>query len=384
MLLFEHDAKELLAVQGIPVPGGIRLEHVPTTIDETADGRSGPWIVKPQIQGGHPTLSDHFLPAQTNAEVSAAAAKLIGTTIAGQTVHSVWVERQFTPLGSTAISFKCDWASAGIRVSVGGSNGDGTEIRPASMPTMVLPPDPGAVIDGVKRLASALPSGTRECVEEAGRLLTPLFFGYEALELTIDPLMLLNDGGWAVGGARLSLDENAFFRHPELVSLVNRRDYAYQDVRLWRLFGLEHRIIDSGGSVAVLANGRGSCAYMADELAGRGVTVHSVTTANAQALGAEADSLAYWLDWLRSAEALGCLSISIAGDTVDLMAFAQRLSQALLNRPDFVLPTAVRLLGDGAAAAGAMLMQVHPTVHVEPMVDAALNFVSEHLSGPPA
>lgn len=383
MLLFDHDAKELLAVQGIPVPGGIRLEQAPTVVDDTAGGRSGPWIVTPQILGGLPSLSEHVLTVQTNAEVSAAAAALIGTTIAGQTVHSVWVERQFIPKAVASIRFDCDWASAGIRVSVGSPDQNDEANRPGNPTAMVLPPDPGAVIDGVRRLAAALPSNARECVEEAGRLLTPLFFGYEALELTIDPLMLLGDGGWAVGGARLALDENALFRHPELVSLVNRREHAYRDIRLWRRYGLEHRIVDSQGSVAVLANGRGSCAYIANELNRRGLSTYSVTTANTSALGTESEAIESWLDWLGNAETVQCLSISIAGDAVDLMAFAQKLSQTLSERPAFALPAVVRLLGDSAAAAGAMLQQAHPLVHIEPIIGTALDLVSEHIAGSP-
>lgn len=378
MLLFEHDAKELLAVQGVPVPGGIRLEQVPAA-DETASEPSGPWLVKPQVLGGLPDPDDHVIAAKSNAEVSAAAARLLGSTISGQTIHSVWVERQFTPVGQTALRLACDFARGGIRIAVG----------PGLPETdSVFRPDPAAVIEGMKQVAAGLPSGARECVEDAGTMLTPLFFGYEATLMEVDPLFLLPDNSWVIGDARLALDEQALFRHPELLSLVERRTHAYGDVRLRRRRGLAHHIFDDAGTVAVLANGSGLCSFIADELLARDVPLHSITTADAIAFDSESDNLDYLLDWLADASDIRCLLIAVTGDGVDLpgcgKALARAVTHARTNRPGAMPTIVVRLLGAAAGTAGAGLQQAHPALHLEPMLAAAFDHIAERTVEPPA
>ena len=116
MLLFEYDAKELLSIQGIPVPGGIRLDHVPRADDAPSNEPSGPWIVKPQILGGTPTLASRIMAARNNAEIQAAVTALLGAEIDGRYVHSVLIERQFNPAGLAFLRFECDPPSAGIRM----------------------------------------------------------------------------------------------------------------------------------------------------------------------------------------------------------------------------------------------------------------------------
>lgn len=378
MLLFEHDAKELLAVQGVPVPGGIRLEQVPAA-DETESEPSGPWLVKPQVLGGLPDADDHVIAAKSNAEVSAAAARLLGSTIAGQTIHSVWVERQFTPVGQTALRLECDFARAGIRIAVG-----------SGLPETdsVFHPDPAAVIEGVKQVAAGLPSGARACVEEAGTMLTPLFFGYEATLMEVDPLFLLPDNSWVVGNVRLALDEQALFRHPELLSLVERRVHAYGDVRLRRRRGLAHHILDDAGTVAVLANGSGLCSFIADALLARDVPLHSITTADAIAFDGDSDNLDYFLDWLANSNHIRCLLIAVTGDAVDLTGSGRALTRALVQastkRPGAAPTVVVRLLGAAAGTAGAVLQQAHPALHVEPMLETAFDYIAERTAESPA
>ena len=50
MIVLEHDAKELLAVQGVPVPGGIQLTQVPKYDAEQENEKAGLWLIKPQVE----------------------------------------------------------------------------------------------------------------------------------------------------------------------------------------------------------------------------------------------------------------------------------------------------------------------------------------------
>jgi succinyl-CoA synthetase beta subunit len=377
MLFLEHDAKELLAIQGIPVPGSIRLAQVPTGANIDDSGVSGPWLVKPQILTTSPGQSPDAIAAHTNAEIAAAASALLGKTIGGQIVRSVLVERRMTAQSMAHLSFRCDPASAGLRIEVG----DGAH-RDAS-PSEVVAPDPNAVIACVNRLSTSLPGDARSCVAAAGRMLAPLYFGYEAILLDIDPLMILADGSWTVGDVRLAIDESALFRHPELIALLERRVYAYGDIRQHRASGIDYRVLDPDGSVATIASGAGHCAYLLDELVRRGVQPYNFMDAGPTALNGPAEGMHGALQWLQAAKALRCILVAISDGTIDLTACAAHLASALEQTADFKTPVVVRMAGTGAGAAGAILQQASDRVILEPNIDAALDLVAAHVAGAP-
>lgn len=375
MLLLEQDAKELLAIQGIPVPGAVRLAQIPAVGEIEDGGKSGPWIVKPQVLSASAANAANAVLAKTNEEVAAAAAGLLNNTIDGQVVRSVLVERQMASRGTAYLSFRCDPPSAGIRIGI--RAGD------AALLSETVAPDPTAVIACVNRLSASLAVDARACVAEAGRMLAPLYFGYEAALLEIDPLTILPDGSWAVGDVRLAIDENALFRHPELVSLVERRDDAYGDVRRLRAHGIDHRILDPGGTVAAIAPGAGLCACMLDEMIARGMRPHSFMDAAAAALDGAPERLCAAIDWLEEAASLRCVLVAAGDGDADLAAFAAQLAAALALRPGFATPLVARLAGAGAGAAGAILQQAYEHVDLEPDLGAALDRVEARAAGKP-
>lgn len=373
MLLLEQDAKELLAIQGVPVPGAIRLAHIPEIAEGEDAGRSGPWLVKPQVLAAPSECGAQALPASGNAEVAAAAAALLNRTIAGQTVQSVLVERQMAVRGSACLRFRCDPATAGIRIEAGAGGAGGADIAA---------PDPGAVIDCVARLAAALDGEAQACVAEAGRLLAPLYFGYEAALLEVDPLTILADGSWAVGNVQLVLDENALFRHPELVSLVERRPNIYADVQRIRACGVDHRILDPDGTVGLVSIGSGLAALLADEISGRGLTLYNVMDAGAAALNGAPERMAAALDLLSAEDGPACILLAAGDGIVDVPAFAAQVGAALAALPSFAKPVIAHFAGTGAGAAGAILQQAYAAAQVEPDLDAALDAVARSGAAP--
>jgi succinyl-CoA synthetase beta subunit len=372
MLLLEQDAKELLAIQGIPIPGAIRLAQIPALGDAGDGGPSGPWVVKPQILSPAAGVASAVV-ARSNAEVAAAAATLLNQAIGGEIVRSVLVERQMTPRATAYLSFRCDPAAAGIRIDVGAAAGARFGETAA--------PDPGAVIDCVNRLSASLEGERRACVAEAGRLLAPLYFGYEAALLEIDPLTILADGSWAVGDVRMALDENALFRHPELISVVERRPYIYGDVQQIRAYGIDHHIVDPNGSVATIAAGAGHSAQLLDELSARGLRPYNFMDAGRAAIAGAPEHLAAALDMIQEAPALRCVLLAAGDGVIDLAAFAAQLAEALAARPDFTTPMVARLIGTGAGAAGAILQQAYSPAQVEPELGAALDAVARAVGG---
>lgn len=373
MLLLEQDAKELLAIQGVPVPGAIRLAQIPAVGDTEDGGPSGPWIVKPQILADPSGSAASGIVARSNTEVAAAAAALLNQTIGGEAVRSVLVERRMTARGTAYLSFRCSPAAAGIRIDVGAGDarfGD------------VAAPDPTAVIACVDGLSASLSGDARACVAEAGRMLAPLYFGYEAALLEIDPLMILADGSWAVGDVHMALDENALFRHPELISLVERRPYAYGDVRQLRADGIDHRILDVHGTVATIVAGAGHAAQLLDALTARGLRPYNFMDAGRAALDGAPERMIAAIDLLEAAPSPRCVLLAAGDGVVDLAAFAAQLAAAFDARPGFAKPLVARLAGVRAGAAGAILQQAYPAAHIEPDLDAALDAVSRAAGHP--
>lgn len=384
MLFFEHDAKELLAIQGIPVPGSIRLAQVPTGVDVEDGAPSGPWMVKPQILITVPGQIPPPIAASTNSEIAAAVSALLDTTVDGQIVRSVLVERKMTPQGLAHLSFRCDPSSSGLRIEVGagskwGAGADGAAT--GATLSEVVAPDPNAVIACVNRLAASLPAAARSCVAAAGRMLAPLYFGYEAILMEIDPLMILADDSWVVSDVRLAIDESALFRHPELIALLERRDYAYADIRQHRASGIDYRVLDPEGGVATIASGAGYCAYLLDELIARGVRPYNFMNAGPSAINGPAECLHSALEWLQAAKALHCVLVAISDGTIDLAVFAGHLAAALEQTADFKTPLVVRMAGPGADAAGKVLQKASDRVRLERDIGAALDLAAAHAAG---
>jgi succinyl-CoA synthetase beta subunit len=192
--------------------------------------------------------------------------------------------------------------------------------------------------------------------------------------------MLLSDGGWAVGDVRMAIDEGGLFRHPELLSMVERRDVAYADVRLRRRYGVDYRVIDPNGTVATLTAGGGYGAFLVDELKAEGLSAYNVMDAGLSALNESEETLDYLIDAFDAATASRCLLVAVVGDIVDLTAFAHRFAAALRKRPDFRLPVVARFVGAGAGAAGAVLEQAAPTSDVEPALETAIGRTAGRLA----
>jgi succinyl-CoA synthetase beta subunit len=213
-------------------------------------------------------------------------------------------------------------------------------------------------------------------------MLAPLYFGYEAILMEIDPLMILADGSWMVGDVRMAIDEAALFRHPELITLLERRS-AYGDIRRLRATGIDYRVLDPSGNIATIACGAGHCACLLDELIARGLKPYNFMDAGPAMLNGPPERLDDILQWLRTTTELRCILVAVGDGALDLAQFAQHLAAALERAEDFKTPVVARFTGAGAGAAGAILQQASSRVLLEPDFDLALDLVAAQVAGAP-
>src|SRR5438445_582502 len=259
MDLFEYQGKQYFARFGIPVsPGGVA-----DTVDEAvtqADRVGYPVVVKAQVQVGGRGKAGGIKLANNADEVRTHAANILGMDIKGHTVKRLWIERASDIAHEYYASFTLD---RGARKHLGMvSAKGGIDIE------QVAAEDPQAIarlhIDPVNGLSEAqarqLVSDARLDAQAQGgavdilKKLYRCFVEGDADLVEINPLVLTPDGRVHALDAKVSLDNNADFRHPEW------QEYRATEVldereRLARSKGLQY--IGLSGSVGIIANGAG-------------------------------------------------------------------------------------------------------------------------------
>ena len=385
MIVVEHDAKELLAVQGVPLPGGIMLRQVPK-YDEDGDEPAGPWLIKPQIPDADRGRRPRNKTANNAREVADAARHWLGKKIGGQTVSAVRVERKLTGAHRAYLSFQCDPTEIGVRVGVGyGKAGDSaTPVLPRTkVVSETTVPDPNGVIACAIRLAEQLPETVRGQVCAAARMLTPLFFGYEAIQLEIDPLMVFEDGSWMVGDVEMQIDENALFRHPELISLMDRRGDSYLDALRRRELGLDFSVVDDAGTVGLLTNGTALALFLMDELRARKLRPYNYIDLRAHRINDKPECLKTALEWIVAGPKIRTVLINLVSGASEVDMIAEAVARALEEvRPD--IPIVIRLAGLKADMARRHFDDCLPNVTLVSDLEAALQLVKQRASRKPS
>lgn len=380
MIVLEHDAKELLAVQGVPVPGGIQLTQVPKYDPEQENEKAGPWLLKPQVESLDRIPLEDIAVAATRKEVADGCAKLLGTQIKGHRVNSVRVERQILSDTACFLSFSCDPIVPGVRVAVAMA-GDG--YGPGEGAQDVAAPDPNAVVACVSRLAMGLPENLRDPIVAAATQLAPLYFGYEALQIEISPLVILPDNSWVASDVKMIIDECALFRHPELIAMIERRDFAYDAVRRKRTFGLDYLVLDTAGDIGTFTTGRGLGALLVDDMRQNGLKPYNYLEADTAALIDTPASIVEAFRLLSTADSLKAILVTALEDNTNLTELAALLAQSLAQAPELTCPIVLRLTGPNAEPAAALLRDIRPNIELTATTDSAFERLAE-LTGPRA
>lgn len=377
MIILEHDAKELLAIQGIPVPGGVMLRQPPKYTDGEED--AGPWLVKVQIPGIELVEGQSSVVARNAREVANAATRLLSSAISGQDVVAVRVEQKLDAAHHAYLRFDCDANNAGVRVSVAPGNASLGKVAPKTVKTDTAVPDPSALIACAGRLAAMLPAEIRNQVSAAARMLAPLYFGYEAISIEIDPLMIFDDGSWIVGDVDMRIDENALFRHPELIALMDRRGDSYLDVRHRRELGFDFSVVDQNGYVGILTNGTALALYLINALYARGLAPYNFIDLRANRITDGSDCLATALGRIADGPKVRAVLINLDSGGTDISAIAEAVLSALEKSPINV-PAVIRLTGPDSAQAERQLARSGAAISIAPDLDGAFELVRHHVA----
>ncbi|HEY3202244.1 MAG TPA: ADP-forming succinate--CoA ligase subunit beta [Thermoanaerobaculia bacterium] len=266
MKVHEYQAKAILSRYGVAVPRG-EVTDSPAGARETAKRLGGRVVVKAQIHAGGRGKGGGVKLAKDPEEAHGHAKRMLGMTLvtpqtgpAGRIVQKVLVEEALDIARELYLSATLD-RSRGLPV-VMASRAGGMEIEE------VATKDPGAIVHEAvdpsmglfpfqaRKLAFALDlSG--ESLKRGEALIQALFRAYvdtDASLAEINPLLVTKQGNVLALDAKMTFDDNALFRHPEIKEM---RDLAEEDpleVEASR-FGLNY--IKLGGNVGCMVNGAG-------------------------------------------------------------------------------------------------------------------------------
>ncbi len=266
MKIHEFQGKSLLAGYGVAVPRG----EVATTAEQAAGiarKLGGKVVVKAQIHAGGRGQGGGVKLAENAEEARAVAARILGMTLVtkqtgpqGQRVRSVLVEETLPIARELYLGIAVDRAAAQPVLMASAAGGMEIEEVAARDPHAILrqafDPDRGLPAYAARRLAFALdipvPAlGKAVAIMQA---LARAFSGLDASLAEINPLVLTTDDRLVALDAKLNLDDNALYRHPELKALRDENEESPLEVEASR-FNLNY--IKLEGNVACMVNGAG-------------------------------------------------------------------------------------------------------------------------------
>jgi succinyl-CoA synthetase beta subunit len=354
--LFEYQGKQYFARFGIPVSKGGVAQTVDEAVEQ-AEAAGYPVVVKAQVQVGGRGKAGGIKLANDADEVRTHAGNILGMDIKGHVVKRLWIEHASDIAEEYYASFTLDRA-AKLHLGMLSAEG-GVEIE------QVAEENPEAIaklhIDPVDGLTE---SAAREWVAAAGLnekagdgavdILLQLYRCYvegDADLTEINPLILTPEGKVHALDAKVTLDDNASFRHPEWDEF---RGLQVMDVREQLAYEKGLQYVGLDGEVGIIANGAGLAMSTCD-------VVNQVGGAPANFLdiggGASAEVMANALEVINSDEKVKAIFINIFGGITRGEEVANGIVQAL-ERVDIQAPIVIRLDGTNAEQ-GREILQPH-------------------------
>jgi succinyl-CoA synthetase beta subunit len=371
MLMLEHDAKELLASQGVPVPAGVLITEGerPETPPFAA-----PWFVKAQVPTGGRGKAGGIIRTETDKERVEALARLIGGRLKGHYVQGCRVEQAVVAESEAYLSLSIDSATGKVHVLL--SPEGGVDIENTAQGSAVLSVACARNADDIQAQISALAAPLDEPVRgalcDAGAKLSVIFCQFEAVLLEINPLLVRPDGSWVAGDAKLIIDENALVRQPAIVALVERRAAAYPELALKLVEGFDYVELDRDGVIGLVTTGAGLSMQLIDELTDRGCRPFNFCDIRSGNFRGDPARLIKVLRWIAAGPNVGSVLINFFAGITHLGELSRLLLEALDAVPELTAPVTVRLVGNGLEEAQVILQESARGIVVEPDLEAAV------------
>src|SRR5919197_29410 len=376
MDLLEYQGKQLFARHGVPVPSGAPA----TTVEEAvaaADEIGYPCVIKAQVQIGGRGKAGGIKVAQSRPEAEEHAKAILGMDIRGHTVHEVWVEAASDIASEYYASIVFDRSAKRPLVMLSPRGGmdieGGAERAPAAIARLHVDPLLGFQDFHARRLAFEA-SVDADVVRPIGHLLSRLYDAFvaeEAMLVEVNPLIVTPDRDVKALDAKVNLDDNSLFRHPDNAALRNVAAEDEQE-RMARERGLTFVKLD--GNVGILGNGAGLVMSTLDVVAQAGGRPANFLDAGG---GSKAEAIVDAVEVILSNENVRAVLFNIFGGITRCDEVARGLVTAF-GQIEVNVPFVVRLDGTNDEEGRRILAEAAlPNVHVEETMDGAAERVVE-------
>ena len=267
MNVHEYQAKALLAEYGVAVPRG-RVAYTAGEAEEAARELGGPtWVVKAQIHAGGRGKGGGVKIARSVAEAREHAAAMLGMTLvtpqtgpAGREVGRVYVEEGCDVARELYAGLLLDRAEGRVAAMASAAGGMDIEEVAAADPGKILrvgiDPATGMKRFHADRLAYGLGLEGREAAAASALLLGlyEAFVATDASLVEINPLAVTADGRALALDAKMTFDDNALYRRPEIAEL---RDESEEDPREREAARHDLNYVKLDGNIGCMVNGAG-------------------------------------------------------------------------------------------------------------------------------
>ena len=383
MDLFEYQARDLFESYGVPVLAGI-VADTPEEARAAAEKIGGTVVVKAQVKAGGRGKAGGVKVVHNPEDAAAAAEAILGLDIKGHIVRRVMVAQGARIAKEYYFSVLLDRANRSY-LSLCSVEG-GMEIeelaveRPEALAKIEVNPLGG--IDLAKATEIALAGGfDDEIAAKVAPVLVKLYDVYKGEDATlveVNPLVLTEDGEVLALDGKVTLDENADFRHPNHAELEDAAAADPLEAKA-KAAGLNYVKLD--GEVGIIGNGAGLVMSTLDVVSYAGENHGNVKPANFLDIGggASAEIMAAGLDVILGDPQVKSVFVNVFGGITACDAVANGIVKALEILGDAATkPLVVRLDGNKVEEGRAILSAANnPLVTLADTMDSGADKAAE-------
>jgi succinyl-CoA synthetase beta subunit len=386
--LYEYQAKDVFAAHGVPVLPG-RTVDTAAEAERAAQEIGTAVVVKAQVKTGGRGKAGGVKLAKDPAEAKEKAEAILGLDIKGHIVHRVLVTEASDIAEEYYFSFLLDRSNRTFLAMASAEGGMEIEELAVERPEALarVPIDAIAGVDRAKAdeiVAQAkLPA---EIADEAAQVIVKLwetFVGEDATLVEVNPLVRDPQDRVIALDGKVTLDENADFRHGEHAQLVDERTANPLEAKA-KEKGLNYVKLE-GGQVGIIGNGAGLVMSTLDVVAYAGEQHGGMKPANFLDIGggASAEIMAAGLDVILGDEDVKSVFVNVFGGITACDAVANGIVEALgMLGDDATKPLVVRLDGNNVDEGRRILAEAnHPLVTVVDTMDDAAAKAAELAAG---
>ena len=390
MKLMEYQGKDLFRRVGIPTPSGV-FATTAGDVKEYIAAHPGSWVLKSQVLMGGRGKAGGIKFADDAQQGEALARELIGKLLvsiqnpAGETVRSLLVEEKVDIASEAYVSIAIDRAVRKPVVLVTAQGGMDVEEVAAhdagAIKKYWIDPASGysPFIGRMLAFEAKLPEGYRKAFPAILGALYTLFMDYGANLVEINPLVLTKDGRVIASDAKVDLDDNALYKHPDVAGW-NKAAPADEDQAAAVAIGLGMsnyaRFDDEPGTpaktVGTIANGAGLGMGTMDAVKNAGGGAANFLDIGG---GAQAELVKKSYSLVTSDPRVKAMFINIFGGITRGDQVAKGIVEALAGDDVRKVPLVVRLTGTNAEEGRAILAEAG-FVPVETMDEGAARAVA--------